>query len=703
MTRTRALFVRLVRPVRRLARPQAAQHAGAQSEALGLSRAWGAKSLGASGLLGLLGFVVGCPPNIDEPPVRAPVQFALPRAAFASFLDVPWPSDVLLKRDAQNNDSAKNIVGIRLNAFPNPSNATLLDDYLRLMQNTKGYSSSGGMYFRVPTQIDASTLPQSPRDSLQADASLFLVSLRDPSVRIPIEWQALGAATSFLPADAVSVLPLTGAVLHEPSALVLTSKAKDQSGTALGPSSDLRALLTCTPITDVPDSSVVPDCQRYQKLQQDLQNQLGLAVDDIALIQIIDPQDEQSDLLRVRDFILNTAPATPQNLRKTDSFDNYDVYEGTVAIQQFQQGEPPFDLFDQTTGGFAFTADGVPIVQFVEEVSFTVTVPKGEMPATGWPLAVNGHGTGGDLYSGLGNGARSEGHQLASAGFAMLSISEPLHSTRKGYRAGQEEVLTFNLFNPVAGRDNWRQSALEKVQLFSSAENLLIPANVTGSGADVFFNTSKLAYFGHSQGGIVGGILMGIENRILGAFLSGAGAGFGESIVNKTDPIVIADAMRTALSLPSDEKIDKFHPVLSLLQIWVDPADPLNWGGAWRHPTEFGAPAGSHVPHLVMTSGLQDTFTPKQNQIALAGAFGLPLVEPISESLDVLELAGITPASAKAQGNLLDDNGNPLTAGVLQYPNDGHFAVYNNPAAQEAYRIFFATLKDGVPVAQVNP
>ena len=50
---------------------------------------------------------------------------------------------------------------------------------------------------------------------------------------------------------------------------------------------------------------------------------------------------------------------------------------------------------------------------------------------------VNGHGTGGDLNSGLGDGPSAEAFQVAQAGCALLSTSEPLHNGREGYRAGQ--------------------------------------------------------------------------------------------------------------------------------------------------------------------------------------------------------------------------------------------------------------------------
>jgi hypothetical protein len=106
----------------------------------------------------------------------------------------------------------------------------------------------------------------------------------------------------------------------------------------------------------------------------------------------------------------------------------------------------------------------------------------------------------------------------------------------------------------------------------------------------------------------------------------------------------------------------------------------------------------------VVTSGLLDTFTPKRNHSALAGAFGLPLASPVAEPLEILDILGIDDVGDSAvSGNLRTDDGEPLTAAIMQYPADGHFAVFNNPAAQALFTQFFTTLLDGTPTASTNP
>lgn len=615
----------------------------------------------------------------EVPLAPVPVTMQVPDGSRQAFLDTPWPSDLLRRPGG----------GLDLTAFPNPANVQTLEEYLELFQTAPGYASSGALYFHVEGGVDEASLPASVAASMAADASMFLVEIANPERRIPIEYRVYPEATAFLRAGSVAVLPLLGAVVRGPAALVVTNEVKSASGAPLGPSDDMRALLTCEPL----DVEPAPDCRPYQILIA----RLGLLPDEVALVQLFTPQEATAELQAAFDWLLEQPPPAVKDLQKSDEeHAEYDVYEGVVELQQFQRGTPPYRNFDGSSGGFVIGDDGVPLPQRTEDVQFVLTVPKGQPPNDGWPVVVYGHGTGGDLRTGVGDGPRYEAHQLARAGAAMLATSEPLHRGRAGFGAGSEEIDTFNFLNPLAGRDNWRQSALEKAQLVHSVVNLAIPASLSGF-KNIYFDEERVSYFGHSQGGIVGAIFVGVEHRIEGAFLSGAGAGFSPSLIEKTEPVSLEQVVRTLLSLPDDEVVDRFHPVPNLLQIWIEPSEPLNYGRLWRERTE------RPTPHLVATSGLLDPYTPKRTHWGLAGAFGLPLVEPVSEPVEVLERLGVAPVEGPARGNLVDGQGRRRTAGVLQYPNDGHFAVFSNPDAQEAYRLFFETLATGMPTAQVRP
>ncbi len=600
---------------------------------------------------------------------RTTVDFVIARGN-EKFLATPWPSDLMVRKG-----------GVNLDAFPNPFNASTLNDLLNLFEHTPGYSGVQTMYFHVDGGVDDATLPATATLSMTSDA-MFLVELATLK-RIPITHRNYAESTSFLPAGSVAVMPLLGAVTHGPMALVVTSAAHDAAGAPLGPAPEMLALMQCAAIA-APDA---PDCRPYQRLVR----QLNLDASNVALVSMLSPRNVTDELLAARD-VVNAAPQ-PRVLsfaRRADSpSQSYSVYDGTVELLQFQAGTPPYEQLDGISGGFTLDAQGQPVVQRTEVVPFLLTVPTQTQPVRGWPVAINGHGTGGDLESGLGNTDGDTAFALARASTAMISISEPLHRTRAGYRAGQEDVLTFNFFNPLAGRDNWRQSALEKVQLV----RLLSSTSLTPEGKAqpaIRFDPVAISYFGHSQGGIVGAIFVGIEDRIAGAFLSGAGAGFGPSLVDKVDPVNIAAVLRLVLLLPDDEVVDVFHPVISLLQMFVDPADPLHFGRLWREHR-------GHVAHLMATSGLQDTYSPPVVHEGLAGAFGLPIAAPVYKDIEVLDVLGVDVANATVQGNLQTIDGAPLTAALLQYADRGHFAVFEDAGAERALREFFDTLRRGVP------
>jgi hypothetical protein len=491
-----------------------------------------------------------------------------------------------------------------------------------------------------------------------------------------------------LPEGAMAVLPLLGATVRGTAALVVTSDAKDANGIRLGPSDDLKKLMACE---DVADAAVVVDCAPYKKLKEDL----GFDENDVALMQVYTVRDATALLSKAADVIRNEPPPRIEVLEFLADADEYRAYEGEVDLLQFQKGSPPFGTFDDEVGGFVLDESGIPIPQRIETVRFALTVPRQPQPDGGFPVVVYGHGTGGDLHTALGNDSRWEAHQLATAGWAMLATSEPLHLDRRGYSAGTEAVVMFNFLNPVAGRCNWLQSALEKMQLVRAVQNLGVNWSISQAPTGYDFNDDMVAYLGHSQGGIVGALVAGVEDEVRGMFLSGAGAGFAASLSEKTEPVEVAGVLRTLFVMPEGEVIDRFHPVPNLLQLGADEADPLNYGRAWRKRD-----ATKRTPHIVMTSGLLDPYTPKRTQGALSASFGLPLVDPIAEQVEVMDLLGIEAAGVEAQGNLVATDGRPLTAASMQYPEDGHFAIYFNPDAKGAYQRFFETLLDGVPVAR---
>src|SRR5207244_10396701 len=80
------------------------------------------------------------------------------------------------------------------------------------------------------------------------------------------------------------------------------------------------------------------------------------------------------------------------------------------------------------------TATGVPAVQSVTNLVFTLFVPSGAKPAGGWPVAIFGHG-----FTDSMNGAPwAVASSLAKAGVATIAINVVGH----GFGAGSTYTVT---------------------------------------------------------------------------------------------------------------------------------------------------------------------------------------------------------------------------------------------------------------------
>jgi predicted esterase len=275
----------------------------------------------------------------------------------------------------------------------------------------------------------------------------------------------------------------------------------------------------------------------------------------------------------------------------------------------FQQGDLPYDYVED--GGNFVVENGVPVVQDEFDVRFSLTIPPSTvpMPAEGYPIVLYAHGTGGDYRSYARNGV---GAMLAEQGIAVMGVDQIHHGERLP-GGGDPSIPVFNVLNPLSLRDNARQSALDVVQQARLIDALAVPITVTGRVAPVTFDTSKIYFYGHSQGGVNGPLFLAIDDQAQGGVLSGAGAVFVIAVVDKTEPINIADILTLALGLPGvgmdplvREHMVYEHPLLALLTTWVDVADTASYAHLiHRSPRPGFAPKS-----VLQTEGVSDPFTP---------------------------------------------------------------------------------------------
>ena len=211
------------------------------------------------------------------------------------------------------------------------------------------------------------------------------------------------------------------------------------------------------------------------------------------------------------------------------------LYPGAVGTLAFGRYSSPEYLNARRVIPPLGTLTGVPGVQRVNEIVFTLVLPAGARPSSGWPVAIFGHGFGSQKdESGFAAAA-----SMARRGIATVAINVVGHGggplgTLRVDRAGAPSVTLpaggrgldqngdgaiastegVDAAPPeliVAQRDGLRQTVVDLMQLVRVIETGGIDAD--GDGASDL-DPERISYFGQSFGGIYGTKLLAIEPSV---------------------------------------------------------------------------------------------------------------------------------------------------------------------------------------------
>ncbi|HEY3664465.1 MAG TPA: hypothetical protein VGL19_00645, partial [Polyangiaceae bacterium] len=374
----------------------------------------------------------------------------------------------------------------------------------------------------------------------------------------------------------------------------------------------------------------------------------------------------------------------------------FDEYQALVSLPIFQKGFPKGEPYlTPADGGEIQLSAAAPR----EDVCLGLTIPKGKtMPAAGWPVVIFAHGTGGSFRSHMADstaGALSK----SPTPFAVIGIDQVEHGPRRGKSNDSPNNLFFNFNNPSAARGNPLQGAADQLSLLRLESAFDLTAAQTGGDA-IKLDPASIAFFGHSQGSTEGSLAMPYADGVKAVVLSGNGASLKFALLNKTSPVNIASALPYVLQDPSlvgTSAVPEMHPVLSLLQQWIDPADPLNFARVITR-----SPQANHDPkNVFQTYGLGDSYAPPitLREYAIAGQLDLVAADPSAATPDMIN-------QAKAQASGVSGNvtlsTKKYTLGVREYgppaKDDGHFVAFDVPSANaDAVRFLSAS------VSSVNP
>ncbi|HTJ44869.1 MAG TPA: alpha/beta hydrolase [Kofleriaceae bacterium] len=577
----------------------------------------------------------------------------------ADFYDLPFPNDLRMK-DGK----------VDMSAYPTP-NAILNTYNAAISAELDGFGTNAAIVTRFDDPPDVSTLPQSPADSRADTASVYLVNIEPTSPDYGVKWplvirfeprkgQTIG--TNWL-----SALPYPGFPMDEGQtyALVITNRLHADGGAPYVASSDFEAIRGAS----APSDPFLASAQAtYAKLWTYLDQPGGDERADVVSAAVFTTQHVTNMIAMMRQKVQAMPAPVPSTLAKTGTSGNYVQYDGVFDGPNFQAGDAPYS----TEGGqIELGTDGLPVVSHTEHLRFAFTVPNGTKPAKGWPVVIYAHGTGGNYHSFIGEGVAT---RLADQGLAVISMDQVLNSVRDP--GNNPDFDFFNVQNPQAARNNTLQGAADDFSLLRLAKGIDFD-NVT-------FDPDRIYFFGHSQGGLTGPPFLSAEPEVKGAVLSGAGAVLYLSLLTKTEPVDIASIVASAVR---DPNLDENDPILAILQMWIERSDPANYGAQLaRRPRDGMAPKP-----IFQSEGFVDSYAPPPTIEAFAVSIGGNQVLPTKTTIDGLSLRDRPVLTAPVMNNL-----NGVTVVLLQYDqagaNDGHFVIFDVPAAETQSSQFLGTL-----------
>jgi len=357
----------------------------------------------------------------------------------------------------------------------------------------------------------------------------------------------------------------------------------------------------------------------------------------------------------------------------------FSVFIGAYTAPNFQAGDVPYRT--NPSGEIKIDSDGAAIVVRTEVMRFALSVPAGPVPAAGWPIAIYSHGTGGSYASFIDD---ETALNLAREGIAVISTDQVLHGPRNP--GGNPELDFFNFGNAYSARDN----ALQGIADAFSQLRLVQGLSITDTDRTHTFDPTKVYFFGHSQGGLTGPGFIAFEPSLTGAVLSGTAGLLYVNLLHKTKPLDIPSLVQTFLR---DEPVDENNPGLALLQMWVERSDPINFAPLMVRKPALGPTGTALAPrNIFQTEGFTDTYSPNPGIQAFATALGGDIVQV----RDTQPIEGITLRGRTTRPAPITNNLNGATAVLGQYKqqagSDGHFVVFDIPAATQHAAKFLGTL-----------
>ncbi|MEZ4325402.1 MAG: hypothetical protein R3B40_09315 [Polyangiales bacterium] len=674
--------------------------------------------------------VLGC--GGDSGDAQETVLFADPTESEPTYGTTPFPGDPWLDADGH------------IGALPGleaimPRGAVTARPLLATLD---GFSTRPAVEVFVSAPIDPASLPEATSST---DDALFV--LDEEGAAHPFDWRWDEARMRVVGS------PRPGHVLTPGGryTLVVTRGLRAADG-ALAPDAGFTRLLTMS-------SRAVPERYQTTRAAADALIANGFARRDLLAVMAFRVAHHRDALLAARaqleqrpaptlrfddpgvvfvgsaalDDVLGTPSLDAGGVDEAQGWDNPTgmahasiavLGSGTLTTTRFRRTDlaPPL-ANDPRSGTFALNESGEPIVQDgADVIRISVALPSAPAPTSGYPVLLYGHGLG---------ASRTQMTMMmetaARAGYATIAIDASSHGSRysdvdverdlaqalsafSGTATGPDGFgdveglqTTFRLFhefsNILAMRDEIAQTVLDwgsVVRMIRDPSVDLTPLLGGGPGPAPTLDGSRIVYFGESFGGIIGGLLAGVEPHLRAIVLCGPGGGILD-LSGAHGPTLsgfLAFALTTVYR--ASGVFDRFHPVVALGSAMLDGGDPINFAPLAFDRAGLGAIEG-RARDVVILESVGDEVLANAGTEGLAVSFGLSQLAPVYEPI-----AGLPPVTGPVSGNARGRTGL-----LLAFSPATHGEVWSRTAVTrkflpfETYDLSFEALP--APVAVTNP
>ena len=492
----------------------------------------------------------------------------------------------------------------------------LIGNTLHEMDVLTGFGCNTPVLLRFSAALGE--LPSGAEASVSSDALMLLDLGDDTPVRVPFEAVLIDEGKDI---RVEPLRPLRPKTLH---ALVVTTELAAADGDCISPSPTMRALLTG--VTDEPQlERLVPAYTRLLELT-------ALDPADVSAAVVFTTNGELDLLLEI------AADIRGRTYEWTADAECHDEASFRTCISAFE----PLDYRDDRVPRDAIPGDAW-------SVPVTIWLPlDGEPP---YPTIISAHGINADR-----NHGRAIASRFAPLGFAVVgndALEHGEHPTNDPDDGTLDAMrflgldLTVPMIDGLALQGNFNQSTLDRLQLVELIHN---EPDVDGDGVDDL-DGSRLAYFGISLGGMMGGSMLALSDSIDAGVLTVAGGGLLSFVTANSTVAPLKPLIIQMVGTEAD-----FDRLLLVAESIVDPADPSTFAPYILRDRLVESAA----PHVLFNVSTNDGTVPVPTGKALARSLDIPHVGEVRDPIELIPVEDTTPVA----GNLADGT---VTAGFFQF------------------------------------